>query len=313
MKAVILYLSKHFGNQHYQRIVHWTNLQYARIGNVSGQAISLNDVNEFMVVDILKTHLETLSLPLNTFLDGVHVLPRINSTGSDFEAVLKLNHKAFMYHYERAGLSVDDIVFAHKGDKVAYTGTDAHTGYKLNPLNKTQPIMCGFINFTAGRNKGSILISQEEIEGEKSVGITNLFNGVDCLTYEEWLSSACALMFKRLLSDTSSTALLKHLKSEEVSYIRELISMSESFYEITDSSANNRPNKYISDYGRVIGHCFQRFSAMDKKLHSQAERRDNVVPISLSKTAKQAQSNDDGKTMPLTYAERSGVTGFGNF
>jgi hypothetical protein len=315
MKAVIHYLSKHYGNNNYTKLVHWVNTQYSRSGALHGQNISLADVNDFAIVEVLKKHVETLSLPLETLLNGLSILPRINSSGSDFEPVLKLNHKAFMLHFEAAGLIVDDIVFPRRGDKVEYTGSDYHTKSKLYNKNSDNEVICGFINFSIDGYQGSLILSNEEIEGEKASGIANLFNGVNTLSDEEWLSSACALLFKRLLSEATSSALLKKLKPEEVSYIRELIDLSEIFYEDNGNHSKGSNNKYFNDFGRVIGQCYKRFGALDKKKHSQLERKDNVVPISLSKTKSgnnSATSKDEGSA-PKSYAQRTSINGFGKF
>lgn len=318
MKAVIHYLTKQYGNTHYNTIVSWVNSQYAKSGTIHGQQISLADVNDFEIVGLLKNTVELLSIPLGTLVTGMHLLPRVNSTGSNFEAILKLNHKAFEKHYVKAGMITNDIIFAHEGDDVQYSGGSEHIKYKLNPANEDKPVICGFINYSVEDSDiiGSIIIAQDEIEGEKISGTANMFNGVDVLSDDDWLSSSCALLFKRLLSETNSTSLLKTLKSEEVSYIRELIALSESFYEYSSGNNQKRNDDFYSDYGRLIGRCYKRFNAVDKIVHASDKKKDNVTPISLAKNARKAkaeQTDPNNDPKPPGYAERTKAKGFSKF
>jgi hypothetical protein len=317
MKAIIHYLAKYYGNKRYAAIVNWVNAQYSRSGELHGQMITLSDVNDFDVVGLLKNTVEILSVPFDTFIDGIQVLPRLNSTSSDFEPILKLNHKAFEKHYISAGLVINDMLIAYEGDEVKYSGNDQHITYSLSKKNEGKVILCGFINFSVPDSDvvGSLILTKDEIEGERVSGIANMFNGVDILSTNEWLSSSCALLLKRLLSETTSTSLLKTLKSEEVSYIRELIALSESFYDNGGSGNQKKESQYFSSYGRLIGRCYNRFSAMDKKVHSFNKVKDNVTPISVGRKSKKKEVNptDTGDPKPPTYAERTKAKGFSNF
>jgi len=314
MKTVIHYLSKYYGNNHYSEIVSWVNAQYARSGTVHGQPISLNDINDFEIVNTLKDAIEGLSLPFSTLVKGVSVIPRINSTGSDFEAILKLNHLAFLDHYTRAGLVIKDMMFAHEGDTVIYQGADQFIEYDIKDANQDNKMLCGFINFTVVDTdiEGSILIGSEEIEGEKSSGIANMFNGGEFLSQEEWLSSSMALLLKRLLSEPSSTVLIRELNPEELSYVRELIVLSESFYN-GNKVEGTQDSDYYSDYGRLIGRTYRRFNALDKVKHKADTRVDNVTPISLAKTKKREEKNASGSVVPNSFKERSTPSGFSSF
>ncbi len=305
MKTTINYLRKTFGADDYNNIVNWVNAQYSRRGQQFGQSLSLADCNEFEVMSVVKNAVESLALSVDEVISGISILPRINDSMSDFEVVCHINAWLFKNAFTRAGMQVDEVVFARDGDDVAYSGTNKHITYKAASDSKNSPIICAFMNFSFPANgvKGCVMLDKDEVEGVKDAAVEHMFNGLNILTEDEWLDAAVALMFKRLLSESTFTAIHKVLSKETLNTLANMVAYSEAFFSNKKSDESQGDSKVYNDYGRVIARKFVRFNIVDIKKHN------NVTPINSVKKA----NNTGSETTPKSFDERTTPVEFGQF
>lgn len=306
MKPTINYLKSEFGNQAHNQVVNWVNVQYSRGGELHGQTISLRDCAEMDVLKAVKHLRESVSLPLSSLLSGIYVAPRLNSSMSGFEVVTKVSAGCFQEAFNSAGIVIDAIEFAHEGDDVSYQGTAYHTGIKRQKQpDDNAKVVCAFMNFThtATGLVGSVLLNQEEIEQERNSCVLNMFHGLDVFSDAEWQQSCTALLFKRVISESSFTSLCRVLDGADLTYIQDLIALSEVFY--SDSKSGQSDMVIRNDYGKIIARKFHRFNAMDRKKQNDDHYSDNVTPISPGKSAP--------STSPDDFETRTKISGFSNF
>ena len=305
MKTTINYLRKTFGADHYNDIVNWVNTQYSRRAKQFDQSVSLADCNEFEVMSVVKNAVESLALSVDEVLSGISILPRINDSMSDFEVVCHVHAWLFNTAFSRAGMQVDDIVFAREGDDVAYSGSNKHIDYELTGGNHSSPIICAFMNFSfpANGTEGCVMLDKDEVAGVKDAAVEHMFNGLDILSDDEWLDAAVALMFKRLLSESTFTAIHKVLSKEVLNTLANMVAYSEAFFSSKKDDASPGDNKVYNDYGRVIARKFVRFNIVDIKKHN------NVTPID---SVKKTNNTGDGIT-PESFEDRTTPVEFGQF
>jgi hypothetical protein len=305
MKTTINYLRKTFGADDYNNIVNWVNAQYSRRGTQFGQSVSLADCNEFEAMSVVKNAVESLALSVDEVLFGISILPRINDSMSDFEVVCHINAWLFKNAFTRAGMQVDEVIFAREGDDVAYSGTNKHITYKSAGDNKNAPILCAFMNFSfpAHGVKGCVMLDKDEVEGVKDAAVEHMFNGLNILTENEWLDAAVALMFKRLLSESTFTTIHKVLSKDVLNSLASMVAYSEAFFSNKKSDESQGDSKVYNDYGRVIARKFFRFNIVDIKKHN------NVTPIDSVKK----ENNTGSETTPESFDERTTPVEFGQF
>lgn len=303
MKPTINYLKNEYGNELHTKIANWVNIQYARSGFLHGQKISLRDCNEIDVLKTVERVKESVSLPFIYLLDGVAIAPRLNSTMSDFEVVAKISAGAFNHAFINAGFVIDDIVFAKQGDEVEYSGTQKHTAYKLHNDDENAGISCAFMNFSipSANVKGSVLLNAEEVAAERNSCVLNMFHGLDVFDQQEWEQNCAALLFKRLISESTFMAICKSIDPSHLTFIQDLIALSEEPYS---KVVDGQDNRVLNNYGKVIARKTFRFSALDRKITKDSMYSNNVTPISPGKQL---------DVTPDSFESRTTLNGFSNF
>ena len=322
MRQLLQSLKKRYPNDDKDKINHWVNCQYARKGVAMGMGVTLRDVDEYSVVNTVERAIDNLSLPFEDLYSSIKVVARINSTYSAFEPVIHVGFAVYQRIFIEAGMVINDLLFGFNADEVIYSGSQKHIEYTQGKRSNDSiepKVENVFINYElpAIDIKGSLIIDAEEISAVKESGINNGLNGVNPYSDDEWLSIAAALVFKRLMSDANFTAIVKVFPQSTVTYVKDIIALSEECYGKVKGDDDD--NLVYSSYGKVIARKFKRFNIMDKKKHEVAIVKEVVAAkkeVVLEETALNTNNSDSANkltVMPVSIKERSNLASFSKF